>query len=189
VKGGVKAAKASKEIAQGTKATKSVAKAEQAAQRAERVEYTTKVAKAEERVVQIEWGSAAKAAKIGPRGVQILQQVLPNTEAFFENANTVWKNGAQGTLSVAGRALQKHSGRAGSAFSNIKFSGKTANQEAMKVIKEIMYSKNRVIQVTLHGTIDIYDSVSRRGFNISRRGLFSGFRSLKNGLPCNIPQE
>ena len=64
MKGGVEAAKASKEIAQGTKATKSLAKAaesiekgaaratkvEQVAQQAEGVEHTTKVAKAEEGV-------------------------------------------------------------------------------------------------------------------------------------------
>ena len=83
MKGGVKAAKASKEIAQGTKATKNVAKAEQAAQRAERVEYTTKVAKAEERVVQIEGGSGAsekvaevveKITEINLKDIKLLQK-------------------------------------------------------------------------------------------------------------------
>jgi hypothetical protein len=83
VKGGVEAAKASKEVAQGTKATKNVAKAEQAAQRAERVEYTTKVAKAEERVVQIEGGSGAsekvaevveKITEINLEDIKLLQK-------------------------------------------------------------------------------------------------------------------
>ena len=86
MKGGVKAAKASKEIAQGTKTTKSVAraaKAEQAAQQAERVEYTTKVANAEERVVQIEGGSGAsekvaevveKITEINLKDIKLLQK-------------------------------------------------------------------------------------------------------------------
>ena len=119
-----------------------------------------------------------KIAKVGPGGVQTLQQALPNTEAFLNSADTVWKNGVQGTLSVAGRALQKHSGRKGSAFSNIQFSGKTANQDAMKLIKEIMNSKDQVIKVNPNGTTTIYDSASRRGFNISREGLFNGFRNM-----------
>ena len=84
----------------------------------------------------------------------------------------------KGTLSVAGRALQKHAGRAGSAFSDVQFSGKTANQDAMRVIKEIMNSKNRAIRTNPNGTTDIYDGVSRRGFNISRKGLFNGFRNM-----------
>jgi hypothetical protein len=67
VKGGVKAAEASKEVAQGTKATKNVAKAEQAAQRAKRVEYTTKVAKAEEvapQGVEVRKGSQLKTRPV-----------------------------------------------------------------------------------------------------------------------------
>jgi Asp-tRNA(Asn)/Glu-tRNA(Gln) amidotransferase C subunit len=83
VKGGVKAAKASKEIAQGTKATKGVARAakvEQVAQQAERVEYTTKVAKAEERVVQLEGGSGAseKVAEVVEKITEInLEDIKP----------------------------------------------------------------------------------------------------------------
>ena len=120
---------------------------------------------------------AAKAQKVGDTA-KTPHQVLPNSDAFLKSAESVWKDGAQGTLSVAGRALSKHSGRTGSAFSNIKFSGKTANQDSMRVIKEIMNSKNRVIRVNPNGTTDIYDSVSRRGLNISRKGLFNGFRNM-----------
>ena len=122
---------------------------------------------------------ATKAAKAGPRGVQTLQQVLPNTEAFFKSADTCWKNGAQGSLSVAGRALQKHAGRGESAFSSIKFSGKTANQDAMKIIKEIMRAPNKRVVPQLNGTTVIYNLSSGRGFNISRKGLFNGFRNMK----------
>jgi hypothetical protein len=108
-----------------------------------------------------------------------LQQALPSTEAFFNSADTVWKNGAQGSLSVAGRALQKHAGRAESAFSSIKFSGKTANQDAMKLIKEIMRAPNKRVVPQPNGTTVIYNLSSGRGFNISRKGLFNGFRNMK----------
>lgn len=129
-------------------------------------------------------GGAAKALKItrvvqGVRGMKALQKVLPNTKAFLKSADTIWKQGAQGKLTNAGRALQKHAGRKGSAFSNIKFSGRTANKEAKKIIQEIMNSKNRVIKVNPNGTTTIFDEVSKRGFNVSREGLFNGFRNME----------
>ena len=77
------------------------------------------------------------------------------------------------------RALQKHSGRANSSFSNIKFSGKTATEDGLNVLKDIMNSKKKIIDMESNGTKTIYDKATGRGFNISREGKFNGFRDLK----------
>ena len=111
--------------------------------------------------------------------IKSLQQALPNKDAFLKSADTAWKGGTQGTLSVAGRALQKHAGRAGSAFSDVQFSGKTANQDAMRVIKQILNSKNQVVEVAPRGGYEIYDPITKRGFSVSRNGLFNGFRNYQ----------
>jgi len=42
-----------------------------------------------------------------------------------------------------------------------------------------MNFKNRAIKVNPNGTTTIFDEVSKRGFNISRKGPFNGFRSMK----------
>jgi hypothetical protein len=96
------------------------------------------------------------------------------TDSFVESAEALSKNG----LSNIGRALQKHSDRNG-AFSNIVFSSKTANQEGLKVFQEIINSNSKVLQRLDNGTINVFDSVTGRGFNISRGGTFNGFRELK----------
>jgi hypothetical protein len=94
---------------------------------------------------------------------------------FVESATAESKNG----LSEIGRALQKHIDRAGSSFSDLKFSAKTATQDALKVLKDILNSEKRIIQKADNGTLDIFDEVTGRGVNISRKGLFNGFRDLK----------
>jgi len=124
-------------------------------------------------------GRGAKVAKRTGDTTKALKQALPNKDVFLRSAEATWKNDAKGTLSVAGRALQKHAGRAGSAFSDIKFSGKTANQDAMKVIKEILNSKNQVVEVAPRGGYEIYDPIAKRGFSVSHNGLFNGFRNYK----------
>ena len=152
------------------------------------VDFLGRAAKGAQGLLKVRRGvgrvkKAAKVAEVKQVGksgnaTNALQQVLPSKDAFLKSAEATWENGAQGTLSVAGRALQKHAGRAGSAFCDIEFSGKTANQDAMRIIKEIMNSKNRNIRVNPNGTTDVYDSISRKGFNISRKGLFNGFRNM-----------
>ena len=42
-----------------------------------------------------------------------------------------------------------------------------------------MKSKNKVIDIETNGTKTVYDKVSGRGFNISRKGEFNGFRVFK----------
>ena len=131
-----------------------------------------KKAKGQEKQTKEQQGKQQDAAKS-------LQQALPNKDAFLKSADTAWKGGTQGTLSVAGRALQKHAGRAGSAFSDVQFSGKTANQDAMRLIKQIMDAPNKRIAPQENGTTIIYDMAIGRGFGISRKGLFNGFRNMK----------
>src|SRR5690606_38181157 len=62
---------------------------------------------------------------------------------FLASATKPW--GEQG-LTVVGRALQKHAGREGSVFQGVKFSHKTANQEGLNILNQIMNSPNKVVQ-------------------------------------------
>ncbi|MDR2008632.1 MAG: hypothetical protein LBQ34_06650 [Alphaproteobacteria bacterium] len=94
---------------------------------------------------------------------------------FLASATKPW--GDQG-LTTVGRALQKHIGREGSVFQGIKFSHKTANQEGLNVLNEIMNSSDKVIQQAKGGGQYIFDKTTGRGFGVSREGLFNGFREL-----------
>jgi RHS repeat-associated protein len=87
--------------------------------------------------------------------------------------------GSQG-LTQVGRALQKHSGREGSSFSDVKFSHKTANSDGLKILNDIMDSKNQMIESAENGTTTIFDKTSGRGVNVSREGSFNGFRDSKD---------
>ena len=73
--------------------------------------------------------------------------------------------------------MQKHANRPGDVLDGVKFSGKTANQDAQKIIEEILKSPNRVIDPIIEkGGYRIYDAVARRCFDVSRTGIFNGFR-------------
>jgi len=100
------------------------------------------------------------------------------TDDFINSAIKTSGKQNQG-LSNVGRQLQKHAGRDG-AFSNIKFSHKTGNEQGLKVLNEIMGSKNITTKTLRNGTRNVFDQNTGRGFNISRDGLFNGFRELKN---------
>ena len=84
-------------------------------------------------------GAAAEFAlgEIFLAGEGTAEAALTKTDKFFESANAADRNG----LTKVGRALQKHAGREGSSFSEIQFSGKTANEDAMKVLDDILGSK------------------------------------------------
>ena len=94
---------------------------------------------------------------------------------FLASATKSW--GEQG-LTVVGRALQKHAGREGSVFQGVKFSHKTANEDALNILNNIMGSKNQIIQQAKGGGQYIFDKTTGRGFGVSREGLFNGFREL-----------
>lgn len=94
---------------------------------------------------------------------------------FLASATKPW--GEQG-LTVVGRALQKHAGREGSVFQGVKFSHKTANQEGLNILNQIMNSPNKVVQQAKGGGQHIFDKTTGRGFGVSREGLFNGFREL-----------
>ena len=96
-------------------------------------------------------------------------------DEFLSSATKSW--GDQG-LTVVGRALQKHAGREGSVFQGIKFSHKTANQDGLNILKDIIGSKNPIIQQAKGGGQYIFDRATGRGVGISREGLFNGFREL-----------
>ncbi|MCK0203251.1 hypothetical protein MWN41_09525 [Ornithobacterium rhinotracheale] len=112
----------------------------------------------------------------GGKYINVLKSssIIRNRSAFL---NSVFKPSKNGMTSV-GRALQKHAGRAGSTFEDITFSGKTATKDGIKVINEIIRSKNSLIDLEKNGTKTIYDKTTGRGFNINRQGHFGGFREL-----------
>ena len=56
------------------------------------------------------------------------------SDAFLSSATKPW--GEQGLTNV-GRALQKHAGRDGSVFQEIKFSHKTANQDGLDILNQL----------------------------------------------------
>jgi hypothetical protein len=96
-------------------------------------------------------------------------------KSFMSGATAESKNG----LSVIGRALQKHVGREGSSFAGIKFSAKTATEEGLGILNDILEAKDRLIEKAENGTTNVFDQATGRGFNVSRNGLFNGFRDLK----------
>jgi hypothetical protein len=108
-------------------------------------------------------------------------RVINNFEKFTASALKISKNG----LSEIGRALQKHVGREG-VFKGIKFSGKTATQEGMNVMKKILNSEKQLIDEEVNGTKTIYDKVTGRGVNVNRQGEFGGFRELPERNAENV---
>jgi RHS repeat-associated protein len=114
--------------------------------------------------------------RLGIRSTDDVAKLLGGSvEKFVESASKIDRNG----LTVIGRALQKHVDRTGSSFSNMKFSGKTATQQGLKVVDEIFNSKDQLITRAENGTTTIFDKLTGRGINVSRSGEFNGFRDLK----------
>jgi len=103
------------------------------------------------------------------------KQEILLVDDFLASAVRPW--GEQG-LTVVGRALQKHAGREGSAFQIAKFSHKTANDEGLGILNQIINSPNKVIQQAKGGGQLVFDKTTGRGFGVSREGLFNGFREL-----------
>jgi len=97
------------------------------------------------------------------------------TDEFFASLNAPAEQG----LTAAGRALQKHAGREGSVFKNIKFSHKTGNQDALDIIQDIINSPNKIIQKAPNGNGSwIFDKTTGRGFAVTKEGVFNGFREI-----------
>jgi hypothetical protein len=104
------------------------------------------------------------------------EAALTKTDKFFESAVQADRNG----LTKVGRALQKHAGREGSSFSDIIWSGKTGNEDAVKILDDILGSKNQLIKDAENGGKLIFDKTTGRGVGVSRNGEFNGFRDIKN---------
>ena len=124
------------------------------------------------------WGLLAKFA--GPVIGKIISKIqpsklFPDKAIFMNSALSPSKNG----MTQIGRALQKHTGRANSSFSNITYSGHSATEDGMNVLKDIINSKKRIEISESNGTKTVYDKITGRGFNISREGKFNGFRDMK----------
>ncbi len=81
-------------------------------------------------------------------------------------------------LQNIGLQLQKHAGREGGAFNDIKFSHKTGNEQGMEVLNDIMTSKDIIQKTAERGGKEFFDKSTGRGFAISRNGQFNGFKEL-----------
>jgi RHS repeat-associated protein len=103
---------------------------------------------------------------------KISNRFIPNAGKLLNSMLSPTKNG----MSKIGQALQKHAGRPGT-FQNILYSGKTATEDAMKIVNEIVTSKP-MIDLETNGTKSFYNRTTGRGFNVSRNGEFNGFREL-----------
>ncbi|WP_439484237.1 RHS repeat-associated core domain-containing protein [Cyclobacterium plantarum] len=122
------------------------------------------------------YGGAEAFTKFKMPGVQGAGKgILSLGDDFMASATKPWGN--QGLTNV-GRALQKHAGREGSTFQEIKFSHKTANQDGLNIINQIKNSPKQIIQQAENGGTLIFDETSGMGFGVSRDGLFNGFREL-----------
>jgi len=105
-----------------------------------------------------------------------IKDYIPDSKKFMSSANKIVDKSG---LTKIGRDLQSHIMRSsGSAFKNIKWSGKSGNADALKVLDNIMSSKNQIIKAAKRGGYEVYDEVSGQGFGISRNGEFNGFREL-----------
>lgn len=129
--------------------------------------------------------TGANLARIGEAGLvvgragNVSEEVLMSSERIEKlimSAKEVDRNG----LSNVGRGLQKHIGRKDPSFQGIDFSHINANELGEMVLKEVLESNNKRIVAEFNGTNTIFDTVSGRGVNISREGVFNGFRDLKN---------
>ncbi|WP_346984948.1 hypothetical protein [Chryseobacterium sp. POE27] len=112
---------------------------------------------------------------------KISNRFIPNAGKLLNSMLAPSKGG----MSAIGRALQKHAGRAGSSFENVIYSGKTATEDAMKIVNDIVTSKP-MIDLEKNGTKTFYDKATGRGFNVNRQGEFGGFRELPKRDVTNV---
>ncbi|TKC04134.1 RHS repeat-associated core domain-containing protein, partial [Pedobacter polaris] len=121
-----------------------------------------------------------KSATIGASELSASSSV---TKTAINSVDDFIQSAAEGTgsqgLSKVGRALQKHAGREGSVFEDIEFSHKTANQQGLDLLQDILGSKKQTIRNAPQGGYEIYDTTTGRGVGVSRNGVFNGFRELK----------
>ena len=78
-------------------------------------------------------------------------------------------------MTVAGRALQKHSSREGSFFPKVKGSPSKINEQGQKVLDDILRSKESIVKEgNRFGGIDVI-AKDGRGARFDSSGAFRGF--------------
>lgn len=107
-----------------------------------------------------------ETANVGP---------LASTENLMKAALIPDKGG----LTVAGRALQKHGNRAGSAFISAKGTAESINQQAEKVVQEILNNPGRIMVTRNHARFGLVTEIrvsDGRGLRFdAKSGRFIGF--------------
>ena len=78
-------------------------------------------------------------------------------------------------LTKAGRALQKHGDKPGSAFPKSTGTATSRNAQGRNVLRGILRSKNKTTTSNRFGGKDIFDNVTGRGARFGGNGNFIGF--------------
>jgi uncharacterized protein RhaS with RHS repeats len=111
------------------------------------------------------FGRAAKAAKAAKMAANsAFQRLLKAGQALDK-----------GNLTKAGRALQKHGSRAGSAFPPATGNPAAINQQGQQVLQDILSSQNQVIKPNRFGGRDIFDATTGRGVRYDASEDMMGF--------------
>jgi RHS repeat-associated protein len=98
---------------------------------------------------------------------------VSTADKLLQAANSMERGG----LTAAGRALQKHGGRAGSAFPAATGNAASINQQGLNTVREVLTNPNRI--VTRHharfGNVTEIRAPDGRGLRFSSDGKFIGF--------------
>jgi hypothetical protein len=95
--------------------------------------------------------------------------------AFFGQSAEFKALDRGGKLTKAGRALDKHGIRPGSAFPQATGSVAAKNAQGQQVLSEIIQSNQQVIRGNRFGGRDIFDSNTMRGVRYDANGNMMGF--------------
>jgi len=108
---------------------------------------------------------AGRAGTEGASGLEKLVEKLLDAGAKID----------KGDLTKAGRALEKHGSRPGSAFPQAVGNSAAKNAQGQKALNEILTSKNVSTRPNRFGGQDVIDKASGRGVRYDGNGNMMGF--------------
>ncbi|MCD5326452.1 hypothetical protein LQR33_01425, partial [Chromobacterium piscinae] len=97
---------------------------------------------------------------------------------LIEGASIIDPASKKGDLTLAGRALQKHGSREGSAFPQAKGSPEQINEQGKKIVQDILNDPNKTVVVKNTGRYgEVTDIVSSSGVGLryDSNGRLIGF--------------
>lgn len=118
-------------------------------------------------------GTSASGASLPPAVVATVSALSKATQKALTAAGQALDKG--GNLTKAGRALQKHASRPGSAFPPFKGAPSAINKQGQQVLDDILNSASQNIKKNRFGGLDIYDNVTKRGVRFDSNNNMMGF--------------